>query len=44
MSIFHVSQASPIPLILYDVPSRTGVSISNEIIFKLLENMTILLE
>ena len=34
---FHVSQASPIPLILYDVPSRTGVSISNEIIFKLLE-------
>ena len=34
---FHVSKASPIPLILYDVPSRTGVSISNETIFKLLE-------
>ena len=34
----HVSKASPIPLILYDVPSRTGISISNKTVFKLLEN------
>jgi len=34
---FHVSKASSIPLILYDVPSRTGVSISNETIFKYLK-------
>jgi 4-hydroxy-tetrahydrodipicolinate synthase len=34
----HVSKASPIPLILYDVPSRTGISISNQTVFKLLEN------
>ena len=34
---FYVSKASPIPLILYDVPSRTGVSISNQTVFKLLE-------
>ena len=33
----HISNASPIPLILYDVPSRTGVSISNKTVFKLLE-------
>ena len=33
----HISEASPIPLILYDVPSRTGVSISNQTIFRLLE-------
>lgn len=33
----HVSKASPIPLILYDVPSRTGVSISNQTVYRLLE-------
>ena len=33
----HISDASPIPLILYDVPSRTGVSISNKTVFKLIE-------
>ena len=33
----HISNASPIPLILYDVPSRTGVSISNKTVFKLIE-------
>ncbi len=33
----HVSEASPIPIILYDVPSRTGVSISNHTVFKLLD-------
>ncbi len=33
----HISKASPIPIILYDVPSRTGVSISNQTVFRLLE-------
>ncbi len=33
----HISNASPIPLILYDVPSRTGVSISNKTVLKLIE-------
>ena len=33
----HIANATPLPLILYDVPSRTGVSISNQTIFKLLE-------
>lgn len=33
----HISKASPIPLILYDVPSRTGVSISNQTVYRLLE-------
>ena len=35
---YRVSKVSTIPMILYDVPSRTGVSISNETVFKLLEN------
>ena len=35
---YNVSKASPIPLILYDVPSRTGSSISNHTIIKLTEN------
>ncbi|MAW09356.1 MAG: 4-hydroxy-tetrahydrodipicolinate synthase [Flavobacteriaceae bacterium] len=35
---YHVSKASKIPIILYDVPSRTGVSISNKTILKLLKN------
>ena len=33
----HISKASPIPLILYDVPSRTGESISNQTDYRLLE-------
>ena len=33
----HISKASPIPLILYDVPSRTGVSISSQTVYRLLE-------
>ena len=33
-----VSKASNIPIILYDVPSRTGISISNKTIIKLLKN------
>ena len=32
-----LSKVSPIPLILYDVPSRTGVTISNQTVHKLLQ-------
>jgi len=35
---YQVSKASKIPIILYDVPSRTGVSISNKTVLKLLKN------
>lgn len=35
---YQVSKASNIPIILYDVPSRTGISISNKTILKLLDN------
>jgi len=35
---YHVSKASTIPIILYDVPSRTGTSISNTTVLKLLKN------
>ena len=35
---YNVSKASSIPVILYDVPSRTGVSIANKTILKLIEN------
>ena len=33
-----VSNVSPIPIILYDVPSRTGISISNKTVLKLLKD------
>ena len=35
---YQVSKASSIPVILYDVPSRTGISILNKTVLKLLEN------
>ncbi len=33
----RIAETISVPLILYDVPSRTGVSISNQTVFKLLE-------
>ena len=35
---YNISKASSTPIILYDVPSRTGISITNKTILKLLEN------